>query len=134
MEKIMYLLLCVCICILAGGAPLGEGRIVGKRKNSAAHAKDSHDVKRDYSRRVMNKLPSGPSPGVGHKYINGHVKATGTADPSHYKANPLNKLPSGPSPGIGHKYTHHAHDFTIPTHFINQKPSGVYKVQTIYRR
>eukprot|EP01018_Ginkgo_biloba_P023576 Gb_07690 [translate_table: standard] len=123
MAQVMYFLL--FICILAGGVLLGEGRIVGKHKYSLTHAKDNpsrgfHNAKRDYSRRVLNKVPSGPSLGAGHKYINGYLKATGTvamAGPSHYnntkKSIPLNKLPSGPNSRIGYKYTHHLHDLTI---------------------
>ncbi|GLJ44952.1 hypothetical protein SUGI_0946240 [Cryptomeria japonica] len=48
--------------------------------------------------KLKNKLPSGPSPGVGNAYINdGGVKISRTS------GNILKtKLPSGPSPGIGH--------------------------------
>ncbi|GLJ59660.1 hypothetical protein SUGI_1517960 [Cryptomeria japonica] len=50
------------------------------------------------SNTLKNKLPSGPSPGVGHAYINdGGVKNSWRSE------NTLKtKLPSGPSPGIGH--------------------------------
>ena len=52
---------------------------------------------------LKNQLPSGPSRGVGHKYIN-------SLDPLKMKASnaantlKINKLPSGPSGGVGHKY------------------------------
>lgn len=47
---------------------------------------------------LKNKLPSGPSPGVGNSYINdGGVKSIWRPG-SILKT----KLPSGPSPGIGH--------------------------------
>ncbi|GLJ57722.1 hypothetical protein SUGI_1459940 [Cryptomeria japonica] len=46
---------------------------------------------------LKNKLPSGPSPGVGNAYINdGGVKSGGSSG-SILKT----KLPSGPSPGTG---------------------------------
>ena len=52
---------------------------------------------------LKNKLPSGPSGGVGHKYINssGPLKLKTSNEGNTLK---INKLPSGPSGGVGHKY------------------------------
>ena len=49
---------------------------------------------------LKNKLPSGPSPGVGHAFINdGGVKTSSWRSSGNILRN---KLPSGPSPGTGH--------------------------------
>jgi hypothetical protein len=67
---------------------------------------------------LKNKLPSSPSPGVGHKYIDSlgpvnmkTINATNTLK--------INKLPSGPSGGVGHKYINAAGSMkpsVVPAH------------------
>jgi hypothetical protein len=56
------------------------------------------------SKLKINKLPSGPSGGVGHKYINadGSMKASVVPAQKLITTTPFNKLPSGPSDGVGH--------------------------------
>jgi hypothetical protein len=52
----------------------------------------------------INKLPSGPSGGVGHKYINadGSMKASVVPAQKLITTTPFKKLPSSLSGGVGH--------------------------------
>ena len=76
---------------------------------------------------LKNKLPSGPSSGVGHNLINslGPVKMNTAGNTNTLK---MNKLPSGPSPGVGHKNINAAGKASpqrlITTTPLNKLPSG----------
>jgi len=53
---------------------------------------------------TFNKLPSGPSPGVGHKVTNDYTEMAQESE-SKKSAMMMNILPSGPSPGGGNSAT-----------------------------
>jgi hypothetical protein len=54
---------------------------------------------------TFNKLPSGPSPGVGHSYTNAEKLQSASEDRKGSDNIPIfQKLPGGPSPGGGNSY------------------------------
>jgi len=106
---LFFFFVSVAAIVLNEGA-VDAGRILKKRNIVAAQGDknpcDHHNLLNgDYEvgSILKNKLPSGPSPGVGHKYINslGPVKMKTSNAANTLK---INKLPSGPSGGVGHKY------------------------------
>jgi hypothetical protein len=72
-----------------------------KTSNAAIYASTSRELK-------ISKLPSGPSGGVGHKYINvagpmNTNKVSVIPAQSFITTTTFNKLPSGPSDGVRYK-------------------------------
>jgi hypothetical protein len=77
--------------------PLVRARGVGNAHTSAIAGTQSELG-------TFNKLPSGPSPGVGHKVTNGYTEMAQESE-SKKSAIMENILPSGPSPGVGNSAT-----------------------------
>ena len=103
-----FFLISVAAIVLNPGA-VDAGRVL-KRKNIIVTAQadkipcDHHNLLNGDHELVegilKNKLPSGPSGGVGHNYIN----SVGSEKMKTSNTLKMNKLPSGPSPGVGHNY------------------------------
>jgi hypothetical protein len=99
----------VAVILLKEGA-VDAGRVLKKRNIVTCQADknpcDQHNfLNRDHKVEgiLKNKLPSGPSPGVGHKYIDS-LSPVNTKRSNAANKLKINKLPSGPSGGVGHKY------------------------------
>jgi len=122
----LFFFLVSVAAIVLNERPIDAGRVLKRRSVVAAQADkipcDYHIVPNgDYDVRdiLMNKLSSGPSGGVGHKYSNNFGPAKmKTSDAANTLK--INKLPSGPSGGVGHKYIN-AEGFTKPSVVPSQK-------------
>ena len=108
---LFFFLISVAAIVLNPGA-VDAGRVL-KKKNIIVTAQadkipcDHHNLLNGDHELVegilKNKLPSGPSGGVGHNYIN----SVGSEKMKTSNTLKMNKLPSGPSPGVGHNYIKH---------------------------
>ena len=132
-----FFLISVAAILLNQGAVDAAGRVL-KKRNIIVTAQpdtipcDHHNLVKsgvyvEVGDILKNKLPSGPSSGVGHNFINslGPVKMNTAGNTNTLK---MNKLPSGPSPGVGHKYINAAGKASpqrlITTTPLNKLPSG----------
>ena len=134
----LFFLISVAPLVLKEGAVDAAGRAFLKHRNIVVTAPadtipcDHHNLLNGDHELVegilKNKLPSGPSGGVGHNYINsvGFEKMKNSNAENTLK---MNKLPSGPSGGVGHKYINAAGKAStaqrlITTTPFNKLPSG----------
>ena len=130
-----FFLISVAAIVLNPGAVDAAGRVLKNRNNIVTAPPDTipcdhHNLLNGDHELVegilKNKLPSGPSPGVGHNYITSlgseNMKTSNTLE--------MNKLPSGPSRGVGHKYINAAGKASaaaerlITTTPLSKLPSG----------
>ena len=133
-----FFLISVAAIVLNPGAVDAAGRVL-KKKNIIVTAQadkipcDHHNLLNGDHELVegilKNKLPSGPSGGVGHNYIN----SLGSEKMKTSDTLKMNKLPSGPSGGVGHNYINAAGSMEprkasaerlITTTPLNKLPSG----------
>lgn len=131
----LFFLISVAAIVLNQGAVDAAGRILKKGNVVTAQADtipcdDHYNILNgvyEVGDMLKNKLPSGPSPGVGHNYINsvGSEKMKKSNASNTLK---MNKLPSGPSGGVGHKYINAdgkaSAQRLITTTPFNKLPSG----------
>jgi len=106
---LFFFFVLVAAIVMKEGA-IDAGRVLKMRNIATVQANknpcDHHNVPNgDYDVRniLKSKLPSVPSPGVGHKYIDSlsPLKMKTSKASNTLK---INKLPSGLSEGVGHKY------------------------------